>query len=136
MKSHGPSAQMCKQKSRCSKSLLRKYFIAGGCSLLLTAGSAHAYPLSSPSFAGPLAPNPNPLSVNAGSFGTVYVSGQLTGLGLVQSRFTPAIGTSNAIRTFVSATARWKFRPRAVAYNPTSRLAPTTFSRQFLPPHR
>ena len=102
MKLDGHHAHTCdnargnKQNSRCSKSLLRKYFISGGCGLLLTAGAAHADPLSSPSFAGPLAPNPSPLSVDAGPFGQVYVSGQLTGLGLVQSHTTPAPGTRNA----------------------------------------
>lgn len=101
MKSHGHYAHTCnarwgKQTSRSFKDLFRKYLVFGGCGLLLTAGAAYADPLSSPSFAGPLAPNANPLSVDAGPFGRVYVSGQLTGLALVQSHTTPAPGTGNA----------------------------------------
>jgi hypothetical protein len=90
------NARRSKQNFPRPKSLLRKYIVCGGCALLLTAGAAHADPLSSPGFAGPLAPNPNPLSVDAGPLGKVYVSGQLTGLGLVQSHTTPAPGTGNA----------------------------------------
>jgi hypothetical protein len=101
MKSHGHypvkhNVRRRKENSEQTTSLLRKYVIVGGCGLLLSAGAAHADSLSSPSFSGSLAPNPNPLSVNIGPLGTVYVSGQLTGLGMVQSHTTPARGTGNA----------------------------------------
>jgi hypothetical protein len=101
MKSYGQYAYGCrtrrrKQNSPCSRDPFWKYVVFGGCGLLLTAGATHADPLSSPSFAGPLAPNPNPLSVDAGPLGKVYVSGQLTGLGMVQNHTTSAPGTGNA----------------------------------------
>jgi hypothetical protein len=57
---------------------------------------AKADPLSSPGFSGPLAANANPMSFDAGPLGQVYVTGQVSGLGLAQSHTTPAPGTGNA----------------------------------------
>jgi len=42
-------------------------------------------PLSTPSMFGPLAPNPNPYSIDTGTFGKIYASGVLSGLGLAQA---------------------------------------------------
>jgi Putative beta-barrel porin-2, OmpL-like. bbp2 len=59
-------------------------------------GPAQAEPVATPAFIGPLSPNPAPASFDAGPFGRAYVTGQLTGLGLVQSNAVPAPGTGNA----------------------------------------
>lgn len=45
--------------------------------------AAHADPLASPSMTGPLSNNPNPYSVDVGG-SKIYISGQLTGMGLTQ----------------------------------------------------
>lgn len=47
--------------------------------------AAHADPLSSPSMTPPLSSNANPLSVEAGPLGKIYVSGQISGIGYTQS---------------------------------------------------
>ncbi len=52
---------------------------AVGASLALGAG-AHADPLSSPSMSSTLSANPKPVSLDAGPFGKIYVSGVLSGL--------------------------------------------------------
>lgn len=51
---------------------------------LLTTTAAYADPLASPGTSGPLSNNATPISFNAG-LGTIYVSGQATGLAFVQS---------------------------------------------------
>jgi hypothetical protein len=51
---------------------------------LLVASAAAADPLGNPSTSGPLGNNPTPISFDPG-FGPIYVSGQVTGLGLFQS---------------------------------------------------
>ena len=48
-------------------------------------GAAHADPLASPSMTPPLSSNANPLSVEAGPLGKIYVSGQVSGIGYTQS---------------------------------------------------
>lgn len=68
--------------------------IAVACGAML-GGAAHADPVPAPSFAGPLVPNPDALSVNAGPFGEVLVSGQVSGLGAVQSNASHAGGIGN-----------------------------------------
>ena len=70
--------------------------LLAGCGMFAAVGQAKADPLSSPGFNGPLAANPSPTTFDAGPFGEVYVTGQLTGLGLAQSHTTPAPGTGNA----------------------------------------
>jgi hypothetical protein len=47
--------------------------------------ASHADPLSQPSMGATLSGNPKPFDVDAGPFGKVYVSGVVSGLGLVQS---------------------------------------------------
>ena len=49
--------------------------------------------VATPSFAGPLSPNAHPLTVNAGPFGDVTVTGQVSGLALLQSHTTSVPGT-------------------------------------------
>jgi hypothetical protein len=70
--------------------------LLAGCGTVATVGQAKADPLTSPGFSGPLAPNPDPVSFDGGPFGQVYITGQVTGLGLAQSHTTPAPGTGNA----------------------------------------
>ena len=81
--------------------------IAGGCGLLLSAGAGagagHAAPLSSPSFSGSLSPNQNPASVDGGMLGTIYITGQLSGLGMLQSNTTPAPGNTGALADISNA---------------------------------
>ncbi|MGA0599171.1 outer membrane beta-barrel protein [Caulobacter sp. KR2-114] len=48
-------------------------------------GVAHADPLASPAMTAPLSSNANPLSVDAGPLGKIYVSGQVSGIGYTQS---------------------------------------------------
>jgi hypothetical protein len=47
--------------------------------------------MSTPAMTFPLAANPNPLNLDAGPLGKVYITGALTGLGLVQSNAGPNI---------------------------------------------
>lgn len=56
---------------------------------LLAAGPAFADPLASPSFSGPLKPNPNPITFDAGPFGSLNVSGQVSWLGIAQTNPIP-----------------------------------------------
>ena len=61
-------------------------FLAAACiGGLLFAGSASADPLATPAVAATLSGNSNPFKVQAGPFGDVYVSGVITGLGMVQN---------------------------------------------------
>ena len=46
-------------------------------------------PMMMPAMTGPLAANPNPMSVDTGVFGTWYVTGAVTGLGLLQDNPIP-----------------------------------------------
>ncbi|WP_293908155.1 outer membrane beta-barrel protein [Phenylobacterium sp.] len=57
---------------------------------LAAAPVAQADPLASPSMTAPLSANATPFSYDVGSFGKIYVSGQLTGLGYEQRH--PVIG--------------------------------------------
>ncbi|MBU2233038.1 MAG: porin [Alphaproteobacteria bacterium] len=74
---------------------LRALLLLGGCGALPWAGVANADPLPSPSFSGPLASNPHPVTVDAGPFGSVAISGQVSGIGALQSHTTHAGGIGN-----------------------------------------
>ena len=54
-----------------------------------SAPAAPAVSLSAPAMTPPLSLNATPFSVDGGVFGKLYISGQVTGLGLVQSDATP-----------------------------------------------
>jgi len=54
-------------------------------------GQAAAEPLSAPSFGGPLRPNPDPMSMDAGVFGRLHITGQLTGIGNAQTNGIPGV---------------------------------------------
>lgn len=65
---------------------LKTTFLAGtaAATLGLAAGTAaHADPLSTPAMSGPLSANPNPMSFDTG-IGKIYLTGQLTGMGMSQ----------------------------------------------------
>src|SRR5665213_2784034 len=59
--------------------LLKLTLCAAGASLALAA-SAHADPLGSPSMSASLSADTKPNSFDAGPFGKIYVTGQLSGL--------------------------------------------------------
>ena len=78
--------------------LSRELIFAAGAVLAMTGfetahaeepAEAAAVTVSAPAMAPPLTLNPNPFSLDAGPLGKIYVSGQLTGLGLVQSDTVP-----------------------------------------------
>ena len=71
----------------------RRLALVGGGALLFASSAAFADPAASPGFSGPLAPNPHPIAVNAGPFGDVTVTGQVSGLAIAQSHVTNAAGT-------------------------------------------
>jgi hypothetical protein len=71
-----------------------------GSSILGTGVAADADPLPAPSFIAPLAANPNPFAFDGGPFGKVFVTGQVSGLGLVQSHTQASPGTGNAASLF------------------------------------
>lgn len=71
----------------------RRLALLSACGALFTGSGAWADPVSSPSFSGPLAPNAKPLTVDAGPFGEVTVTGQVSGITMVQSHVTNAAGT-------------------------------------------
>ncbi len=56
-----------------------------------TTGDAPAAPaaMSTPAMTGPLAANPNPMSIDTGVFGTWYVTGAVTGLAVAQDNAIP-----------------------------------------------
>ena len=72
-----------------------------GAFMLLAASSAHADALSTPSLTGPLAANPNPLSFDSG-FGTIYVTGAISGLALYQTNHTQVPGDHETLLDFTN----------------------------------
>ncbi|CAB5623473.1 MULTISPECIES: outer membrane beta-barrel protein [Pseudomonas] len=66
-----------------------------GLATLLMIGPALADPLPTPAIASTLPPTPNPFAVDTTLLGKVYVSGQLTGLGLWQNHIIDAPGNDN-----------------------------------------
>ena len=90
------------------------------------AAPAASAAMATPSFAGPLSPNAHPLTVNAGPFGDVTVTGQFSGIGLVQSHVTNIPGSvtsstagdlSNAQIEFQTTTGPVQFYVQAGAYS-------------------
>ena len=88
----------------------------------LTAGSATAAALSTPSMSGPLSANPNPISLDAGPLGKIYIGGALSGLGFWQDNHVPGdqewrADLSNG-QVFVQKTDGWlQFYVQAGAYS-------------------
>ena len=115
--------------TRCSPSPLvegaRALLLAGAlaCSC---AEPAFAGPLSTPGFSGSLSPNASPASFDAGPLGQVFVSGQVSGLGVLQSHATHAggLGThdnfvdlSNAQAEIQTTSGPLQFYVQAGAYS-------------------
>jgi hypothetical protein len=96
-----------------------------GLSAVVSAAMLHpaaAGPLSTPAMSGPLSANPNPLSVDAGPLGKVYVGGALTGLAFWQSN--PVAGDRDSRldisngQVFIQKTDGWlQFYVQAGAYS-------------------
>jgi Putative beta-barrel porin-2, OmpL-like. bbp2 len=66
---------------------ISRYFLAGVLASLATAASAD--PLGSPSMNGPLSSNVSPTQFDAGPLGTVYVTGAVSGMGMLQNNEAP-----------------------------------------------
>jgi hypothetical protein len=78
--------------------------------------------MSTPTLAGPLVANPNPITFNGGPLGKVYFNGALSGLGLYQSN--PATGDhptradfSNALVSLQNTTGFFQFFVQAGIYS-------------------
>lgn len=79
-----------------------------GCAAVALMGTANADALSTPAMTGPLKANAKPTTFDAGPLGTIYVTGVLSGIGLVQDNTSPGdmdsqVDVSNA-QVFVQKT--------------------------------
>jgi hypothetical protein len=88
----------------------------------LSAGSANAAALSTPAMSGPLAANPNPISLDAGPLGPIYVDGTVSGLAFWQDNHIPGDqewrGDLSNGQVFVQKTSGWfQFYVQAGAYS-------------------
>lgn len=72
-----------------------------GAALLFSASAAHADALPTPSMSGPLAANASPLSFDSG-FGTIYVTGAISGLALYQTNHTQVPGDHETLLDFTN----------------------------------
>lgn len=101
----------------------RKRLLTGiaASALLAAASAAHADPLSTPAMTAPLAANPKPASFDVlGS--KIYVTGQITGLGLTQDHAVPAdkddrVDFSNAQIEVQKTDGVFQFYVQAGAYS-------------------
>ena len=90
--------------------------------MALTLRTAESAALSTPSMGGPLSANPNPISLDAGPLGKIYVDGTLSGLGFWQDNHVPGdqawrADLSNG-QVFVQKTDGWlQFYVQAGAYS-------------------
>jgi hypothetical protein len=73
--------------------VVRGLAVLCGCGALGVSSAALADPVAAPSFSGPLAPDAHPLKVDAGPFGNVTVTGQVSGIAMAQSHVTRVAGT-------------------------------------------
>lgn len=78
-----------------SASRLAAYLLLASCSAVFVPQVANADPVPTPSFAGPLVPNPDPVTIDAGPFGEVAVTGQVSGISVLQSHATHSGGIGN-----------------------------------------
>ena len=78
-----------------SRSRLAAYLLLASCSVVLLPQPANADPVSAPSFAGPLVANPDPVVIDAGWLGQVSVTGQVSGIGVLQSHASHSGGIGN-----------------------------------------
>lgn len=88
----------------------------------LSTGNATAAALSTPSMSGPLSANANPISLDAGPLGKIYIGGVVSGLGFWQDNHVPGdqewrAGLSNG-EIFVQKTDGWlQFYVQAGVYS-------------------
>lgn len=91
-------------------------------SFVLAGSEARAAALSVPAMSGPLAANPNPISLDAGPLGKIYLGGALSGLGFWQDNHVPGdqewrADLSNG-QVFVQKTDGWlQFYVQAGVYS-------------------
>ena len=78
---------------------LKLTWLAGAASLAI-AGVAQADALSTPAMTAPLAANATPYAFDAGEFGKIYITGQLTGLATWQTNAVP--GNTGAAKVDIS----------------------------------
>ncbi|MBI0533304.1 MULTISPECIES: outer membrane beta-barrel protein [unclassified Sphingomonas] len=78
-----------------SATRLAAYLLLASCSAVFVPQVANADPVPTPSFAGPLVPNPDPVTIDAGPFGEVAVTGQVSGISVLQSNATYSGGIGN-----------------------------------------
>jgi putative OmpL-like beta-barrel porin-2 len=88
----------------------------------LTGGNASAAALNSPSMSGPLSANPNPISLDAGPLGSIYIDGAVSGLAFWQDNHVPGDQEWRADlgngQIFVQKTTGWlQFYVQAGAYS-------------------
>ncbi|VVE89173.1 porin [Pandoraea bronchicola] len=74
--------------------------VLAGCAALLAAGAVWGEALPAPAFSGVLRPIEDPISVDAGPLGSVYISGQVSALGIFQNNTVNAPGTGNRSSRF------------------------------------
>lgn len=87
-------SQSSLSRRRTSKrSLTLLLLVSGSC--IFGAQAANADPVAAPSFSGPLAPNPQPVAIDAGPLGQLTVTGQVSGIGVLQSHANHAGGIGN-----------------------------------------
>ncbi len=102
-----------------------KIGLAGAAALALSLGAAtaaRADALSSPAMTPPLAADPDPASFDAGALGKIYLSGQLTGVGLWQDNSIPGdkdsrAGLSNAQLEIQKTDGVFQFYVQGGAYS-------------------
>jgi hypothetical protein len=90
---HANGARNAKQRGGRKAVGAHRLALLCACGTLFTGTAAWADPVGAPSFSGPLAPNAKPLTVDAGPFGEVTVTGQVSGIAMAQSHVTNAAGT-------------------------------------------
>lgn len=95
MTSQSPYSQTLQKSGPATRRRCGFGVLLSGCSALIGIGVAYADPLSTPSFSGLLVPNPDPFSVDAGLLGSVFIGGQLIGIGALQTHPTHAQGIGN-----------------------------------------
>ncbi len=85
------------------------FFIAAvGVTATATMGSAKADALATPAMEGPLKANANPIKLDAGPLGDIYITGALSGIAMAQDNAVPGdhdslVDVSNA-RVFIQKT--------------------------------
>src|SRR6185437_6689435 len=93
----------CKQRGKMKN--LKSWIVGSAIIATSICQSSHASAsaLASPALSGPLAGNPNPMGLDAGDLGTIYVTGSATGTALFQTNYTNATGDHQSLLDFSNA---------------------------------